>query len=131
MKKIIDYWRTLPSLFRQARLYALRTLTQRTGRIAGEGAWRKDIAVFFHETATRLVKGEWYTWRGLIVIFIAATALGIGIKAIATRTITIGFDDYRLASRESVYDIGALQSQLIASGQGSGRDEVPPKICTE
>lgn len=57
-----------------------------------------------------------YSVRDLIVIFVVAACLGAGFKFVAEETITIGFDDYTLASKKTFYDLNALQQKIIDEG---------------
>lgn len=65
-----------------------------------------------------VVRGE-YTKRSLTVLFVVAFFLGATIKTIASERITIGFEDYTLAPKATLYDINRLQQKVIDQGDAS------------
>lgn len=91
-----------------------------------ESTFLQDLRVFFQETSTRLVVRREYTRNDLIALFILAVILGAGLKAVATDTITIGFDDYTLPPEETLYDLNALQQKFIDEGGTLAGNAVTP-----
>ncbi len=92
----------------------------------------KDSRVFFSETYARFIVRREYTKRDLIVLFILAIILGAGLKTIATGIVTIGFEDYTLVSKETLYDLNAVQQKLIDEGGSlAGSDAAPAGTCSE
>lgn len=94
-------------------------------------SWKR-IGHSFSETYSKFViRGE-YTKRSLIVLFILAFSIGVAIKTIAVQSITIGFEDYTLAPRETLYDINLLQQKIIDRGDILSRNSVPKGgVCSE
>lgn len=87
---------------------------------------------FFKYIYKRTVTNQAYTKRWFITLFIVAMLVGAGLKAVATQTITIGFDDYTLASNNTLYDFNVLQRQLIEQNPlFAPRDIIAGKMCTE
>lgn len=88
---------------------------------------------------TGLRKREWRDgWKSslespkfLVGLFVLALIAGLGIKSLARESITIGFDDYKLASSANTLDLNAVQKRVL-----SGAGEVPAGApegaqCTE
>jgi hypothetical protein len=92
----------------------------------------RPLGHFFFDTyAKRIFRGQ-YTRRDFVFIFFVAFALGIGLKTIAMQNLTIGFDDYTLAPKETQYDINQLQQTLIDRGDYSPKEEVSGGgVCSE
>lgn len=90
-----------------------------------------ESARFFGAAYERLVVEGKYTKRDFAVLFIAAVILGIAFKAVATDTVTIGFEDYTLAPQETLYDLNAMQQTLIQRGGVSVSDGVSAGACSE
>ena len=73
-----------------------------------------------------------YRVHDLGLLFILALASGAGIKLLVNDRLTIGFDDYRLATTKNVIDLNRMQKELIQRG-GTHREETAPqgKTCAE
>ncbi len=73
-----------------------------------------------------------YSVRDFFLLFILAILGGAGVKILVNDRLTIGFDDYRLASTKNVIDLNHLQKELIQKGS-SRKEATPPqgKTCTE
>ena len=84
---------------------------------------REDTRVFLTVTYERIILRREYTRYDLIALFIVAAVIGGGAKALAVQTVTIGFEDYTLASAETPYDLNALEQKLIDAGGTSLRDK--------
>lgn len=54
-----------------------------------------------------------YINYNLIILFALAFVLGTAIKVVASETITIGFDDYKLAPKEKLYDLNTMQRKFM------------------
>ncbi len=74
-----------------------------------------------------------YSSRNLAILFLLAVCSGAGIKAIANDTLTIGFDDYRLASSENTLDLNRFEKESIErKNSGNVPQETPQgKVCAE
>ncbi|MFZ2299934.1 MAG: hypothetical protein WAW00_02270 [Candidatus Moraniibacteriota bacterium] len=77
-----------------------------------------------------VVRGE-YAKRDFIVLFVAAVLLGMAFKAVATDTITIGFEDYTLAPKGTLYDLNAMQKNLIENASVPVSGGAPAGMCSE
>lgn len=79
----------------------------------------RHVRNFFFDIYEKwVVRGE-YTKRSLTVLFVVAFFLGAAIKTIASERITIGFEDYTLAPKATLYDINLLQQKIINQGDAS------------
>ncbi len=58
-------------------------------------------------------KGKVDFYMELVLFFILGVLLGIAIKTIAVKKITIGFDDYKMNIQRQDYDINQLQAKLV------------------
>ena len=92
----------------------------------------KDGKYFLHAQYTRLViRGE-YAKRDLAVLFIAAFLVGVAGKMAAAQVITIGFDDYTLPPKETLFDLNAIQKKMIENGSVFREsDAAPGGACSE
>lgn len=54
-----------------------------------------------------------YVNYNLIILFALAFVIGAAIKTVASETITMGFDDYKLAPKEMLYDLNAMQKKFM------------------
>lgn len=76
----------------------------------------KRIGEFSREACAQyIVRGE-YTRRGLAILFVLAVLLGATIKSAVSDSITIGFEDYKLAPSETLIDLNAVQKQVLREG---------------
>lgn len=135
------HWHTLrkklPDTLRNVR----KSFFEFLGRLPrGEDVWarfrkntfRKDGKIFLKSLYTRLViRGE-YTRRDLGVLFIVAFFVGYGLKTAASQTITIGFEDYTLPSKERLLNMNDVQKKVTEDG-GAFRenDGVSAGVCSE
>lgn len=53
------------------------------------------------------------TKYNLLALFALAFILGVMIKVVASETITMGFDDYKLAPKEKLYDLNVIQRKFM------------------
>lgn len=80
----------------------------------------------------RLIVQGAYTRRDLAVLFGIAILCGIILKIIAAHTVTIGFEDYKVVSQSSPYDIKVVQKRLVEQGGVSvSSDVVSGGACSE
>ncbi|MEK9151072.1 MAG: hypothetical protein AAB547_00385 [Patescibacteria group bacterium] len=96
-----------------------------------ENRFLDGSARFFGAAYERLVVQGKYTKRDLVVLFIAAVILGIAFKAVATDTVTIGFEDYTLAPEGTLYDLNAMQKDLIGRGGVPISGDAAGGACSE
>lgn len=95
----------------------------RSIRFIATGKIRKYLKKYFHrggDACVRLyrryiVRGE-YTSRNLALLFLLAVLLGASIKAVASDTLTIGFEDYKLAPEGVSIDLNTVQKQVLRKG---------------
>lgn len=71
-------------------------------------------------------------WPVLGVIFMVALLAGMGLKTIARDSITIGFEDYKLARNGNIIDLNAVQKRVL-SGEAAdlGEQALTGEQCTE
>lgn len=93
---------------------------------------REHIHGFFSNTYSRcVIRGE-YTRYDLIVLFVVAFFLGTALKTIAIQNVTIGFEDYTLAPKETLYDINLLQQKIIDRSEPSlNNNAIKGGTCSE
>lgn len=93
--------------------------------------WKYIKDSFFYTYERCIVRAE-YTRRDFITFFVVALFLGMGIKSLAIQTITIGFEDYKLAPKETLYDMNLVQQKVIDQGSVSLKND-PRKggVCSE
>lgn len=92
----------------------------------------KDGKYFLQTLYARLVTRGEYTKRDLAVLFIVAFFAGVGFKAVATQTVTIGFEDYTLPPKETLLNLNAVQKKMIENGNAFiGNDAVQGGVCSE
>lgn len=98
-----------------------------------------EKAFFLSVAARKRLYAAWqavsrreYTVRDGIILFVLAVILGATLKTAVAGTLTIGHDDYRLRSPESIIDIGALQKEMIRKGGSMSVDEAPSRAsCSQ
>lgn len=80
--------------------------------------WREKARMVTQKTSTLLaaVKEREYTPRGLMILFFLALCVGGLTKSLLHNTLTIGFDDYKLAKTKTAIDLNILQKDLIKNG---------------
>lgn len=110
------------------------------GRLSTKNEWNtlraknywKQARNFFPDIYARCIIRAEYTRRDFIAFFVVALFLGMGIKSIAIQTITIGFEDYKLAPKETLYDMNLVQQKVINQGNVSLKND-PRKggVCLE
>lgn len=92
----------------------------------------KDGKYFLKTLYARLVTHGEYTKRDLAVLFIVAFFAGIGSKAVATQTITIGFEDYTLPPKETLLNLNDVQKKMIENGSAFiENDAIQGGVCSE
>lgn len=64
---------------------------------------------------------EEYTPRAFALIFLVALGFGAGIKSLVHDHLTMGYDDYRLVTRDGSVDLNALEGELIHRGGTTAR----------
>ena len=69
----------------------------------------------------RQLSREEYTPRALALIFLVALGIGAGIKSLVHDHLTMGYDDYRLVTREGSVDLGARGRVKKNSGGTTAR----------
>lgn len=69
----------------------------------------------------RQLSQEEYTPRALALIFLVALGTGAGIKSLVHDHLTMGYDDYRLVTRDGSVDLNALERELIHRGGTTAR----------
>lgn len=93
---------------------------------------RKDGENFLKSLYTRLVVQSEYTRRDLVVLFIVAFLVGYGLKTAASQTITIGFEDYTLPSKERLLNMNAVQKKVTENGNAFiENDAISAGVCSE
>lgn len=92
----------------------------------------KEGKYFLHAQYARLViRGE-YAKRDLVILFMVAFFVGVGMKTAATQTITIGFDDYTLPPKETLLDLNDIQKKVIENGGVLRESDVASGgVCSE
>lgn len=103
-----------------------------------------DLSVFFEKTYGRIkdvfidayskfiLRGE-YTRRTLIMLFLVAIIIGIGVKSVAVKSgVTMGFEDYTVISNHARYDIGLLQKKSMDQEEApSENNERQGDVCSD
>lgn len=69
----------------------------------------------------RQLSQEEYTPRAFALIFLVALGFGAGIKSLVHDHLTMGYDDYRLVTRDGSVDLNALERELIHRGGTTAR----------
>jgi len=82
-----------------------------------------------HITATALKTSKKY-WEALgqqniVVLFFFAVLSGFLIKTLVHDSLTMGFDDYRLTTKNDAIDLNLLQKELIQQGGSFATSERP------
>lgn len=91
----------------------------------------QDVGVFLRITSERILVRREYTTYDLAAFFIMAVIIGGGIKAVAVTTITMGFEDYKLASEETAYDLNVLEQRYRdTNGEATDKGIEPLRACT-
>lgn len=99
--------------------------------LVAQNYWKYIKDSFIYTYKRCVVRAE-YTRRDFITFFIVAIFFGMGIKSIATQTLTIGYEDYKLAPKETLYDMNRVQQKVIDQGSVSLKND-PRKggTCSE
>ena len=71
----------------------------------------QDFQILLDDLLTRE-----YSPRELALLFLAALLCGALIKTVASSTLTIGFDDYKLSRDNRLVDLNVLEKQLFKDG---------------
>ncbi len=98
--------------FKALRLPKTDTLRR---RLRENAVWKNGVRLATGTYGRLVTRGE-YMKRDFIAIFVIAIMIGMAAKSIATSTVTIGFEDYKLAPKETLYDLNAMQKRLIERG---------------
>ncbi len=53
----------------------------------------------------------------LALFFILGTLIGVAVKNVAVKKVTIGFDDYKMKIYQQDYDLNALQAKVAQQAQ--------------
>lgn len=72
-----------------------------------------DVCVRFYQ---RFIVRREYTSQDLALLFLLAILFGASIKAVASDTLTIGFEDYKLAPEGTSIDLNTIQKQVLRKG---------------
>jgi hypothetical protein len=93
--------------------------------------WKHIKDSLFYTSKRYFVRAE-YTRRDFVVFFFIAFLFGMGIKSFAIQNFTIGFEDYKLAPKESLYDMNVVQQKVVERGSSALKDD-PRKggTCSE
>lgn len=104
--------------------------SERTTLLA-QNYWKYIKDSFLYTYKRCIVRAE-YTRRDFIAFFVLALFLGMGIKSVAIQTFTIGYEDYKLTPRETLYDMNRVQQKVIDQGSVSLKND-PRKggTCSE
>jgi len=101
-----------------------RLVTKNERNISLKKNYWKYIRDSFLYTYERCFVRAEYTRRDFIAFFIVALVLGIGIKSLAVQNITIGFEDYTLAPKETLYDMNLVQQKVIDRGNTALKNDI-------
>lgn len=135
------HWHTLQKKLSDTLRNSRKSFFEFLGRLPrGEDVWarlrkntlREDGRNFLKSLYTRLVIQGEYTRRDLGVLFIVAFFVGYGLKIAASQTITIGFEDYTLPSKERLLNMNAVQKKVTENGGAfTENDVVSAGVCSE
>ncbi len=68
----------------------------------------------------------------LALIFCISCILGVALKEIATRSITIGYDDYTVETPENRIDFNGVEQEILSKGGSSlGRENASEESCSQ
>lgn len=97
-----------------------------------------EITASWNKITENIRKKIWslgWTWTSrpvIITLFVGALLIGIGIKAAAHDSITIGFEDYKLSQSDNIVDLNALQERLLTEdGSFAPENALVGPQCTE
>lgn len=80
----------------------------------------------------RCKAGSEYTKRDLLFFFCIACFFGIGVKMLAIQKITIGFEDYTLVSKSSLYDMNEIRNDINPVSKSASEKNIPQgKTCSD